>query len=151
NSFNGGPTATALSAWLTTTFPNLYGANAGNNNLTGKTNAQVAAFYLSQFNLPGPNVEAEVLATALSIYATTSSLGGNAGVAYGLAVSDTGLGARSFNVGADGLAVGVANNTVLNVYELLLAVNKQAVNGVPYNDKLLRLQVADLFGALLQA
>src|SRR5262249_13210010 len=50
-SLNGGATATALSAWLAATFPNLYGASAGANNLTGKTNAQVAAFYLSQFNL----------------------------------------------------------------------------------------------------
>jgi fibronectin-binding autotransporter adhesin len=45
NSFNGGPTATALSAWLSSTFPNLYGATAGTNNLTGKTNAQMAAYF----------------------------------------------------------------------------------------------------------
>src|SRR5262249_12995740 len=34
-SFNGGSTATTLSAWLAATFPNLYGASAGANNLTG--------------------------------------------------------------------------------------------------------------------
>jgi probable HAF family extracellular repeat protein len=151
-SFNGGSNSTALSAWLAATFPNLYGAGAGANNLTGKTNAQVAAFYLSQFALSGPKVEAQVLAVALNVYATTSSLGGSAGVAYGFTVSATGLGARSFNVGADGAAFDVANNTTRNVYQLLKAVNKKAVAGVLYNgDALLRQQAADLFDALNSA
>jgi hypothetical protein len=137
---------------LATNFANLYGAGGGANNLTGKTNAQVAAFYLSQFNLGGSRVEAQVLATALSVYATTSSLGGSAGVAYGFSVSATGLGARSFNVGADGAAFGVANNTTRNVYQLLRAVNQQAVAGVLYHgDATLLQQADDLFVALNQA
>jgi CSLREA domain-containing protein len=152
NSFNGGSSATALSAWLASTFPNLYGANAGANNLTGQSNAQVAAFYLSQFDLPGPKAQAEVLAAALNVYATTLSLGGTAAGAYGFTVSATGLGACSFNVGSDGAAFGVANNTVLNVYELLLAVNQRAVHGVLYNgDATLRQEAADLFDALNSA
>src|SRR5262249_38891081 len=76
NSFNGGSPATALSAWLATTFSNMYGSNAGANNLTGQTNAQVAAFYQSLFNNSATKLDAEVLATALNVYATTSSLGG---------------------------------------------------------------------------
>ena len=89
------------------------------------------------------------LGTALNIYATTSSLGGSAAGAYGFTVSATGLGARSFSVGKDGAAFGVANNTTLNVYELLLAVNKTAVKGVLYNgDATLQAQAADLFNAL---
>jgi hypothetical protein len=151
-SFNGGSSSTALADWLATTFPNLYGANAGANNLTGKTNAQVAAFYRTQFDLHGSNVEAAVLATALSVYATTSSLGGTAGQAYGFTVDAYGLGARSFNVGADGAAFGVANDTTLNVYQLLRAVNSRAVNGVLYNgDAVLRQEAADLFDTLNQA
>lgn len=55
NAFNGGPGATALSTWLAMSFPNLYGAGAGANNLTGATNVQVAAFYQSQFALSGPS------------------------------------------------------------------------------------------------
>jgi hypothetical protein len=150
--FNGGPSATALANWLATTFPNLYGANAGSDNLAGKSNAQVAAFYLSQFALPGTKVEAEVLATALSVYASTSSLGGTVGAAYGFSVSATGLGARSYSVGGDGAAFGVANNTVCDVYQLLLAVNQKAVKGVPYGGNAsLRKQAADLFDALNQA
>jgi hypothetical protein len=151
-SFNGGATATALSAWLAATFPNLYGAGAGANNLTGKTNAQVAAFYLSQFALSGSKVQAQVLAVALNVYATTTPLGGNAGAAYGFTVSASGLGARSYNVASDGAAFGVTNNTMCNVYQLLLAVNQNAVNGVPYNGKVtLQKQCADLFSALNQA
>jgi hypothetical protein len=146
NSFNGGSTATALSSWLATNFSNLYGA------LAGQTNAGVAAFYQSQFALPSPTVEAQALATALNVYATTQSLGGAAGQAYGFTVTATGLGADSFNVGADGAAFGVPNKTTLNVYELLQAVNRQAVNGVLYNgDKSLRNEAADLFDALNKA
>ena len=36
-----------LGNWLATTFPNMYGAGA--NNLAGKTNAEVAAFYTTLF------------------------------------------------------------------------------------------------------
>jgi hypothetical protein len=152
NTFNGGSSATALSAWLASTFPNLYGAGAGANNLSGKTNAQVAAFYLRQFGLQGPMVEAQVLAAALNVYATTLSLGGNAAQAYGFTVSAMGLGARSFNVGTDGAAFGVANGTTRNVYQLLLAVNQQAVNGVLYNgNATLRQQATDLIDAVNNA
>jgi hypothetical protein len=54
NSFNRGSASTALANWLAVTFPNLYGAGAGVNNLTGMTNAQVAAFYLNLFGMHGP-------------------------------------------------------------------------------------------------
>jgi hypothetical protein len=128
---NGGPAATALSAWLATTFPNLYGTSAGANNLTGKSNAQVAAFYQAQFAVGG--LGAEVLATALDVYASTASLGGNAAAAVYFPVSATGLGADSVWIGRDGAAFGVANDTILNVYQLLQAVNQRAVNGVPYS------------------
>jgi hypothetical protein len=152
SSFNGGPSATALSAWLAASFPNLYGASAGANDLTGRTNAQVAAFYQAQFNLSAPKAEAQVLATALNVYATTLSLGGTAGQAYGFTVSAAGLGGRTYTVGNDGAAFGVANNTTLNVYQLLVAVNRRAVRGVLYNgDAALQAQAADLLSALIQA
>jgi len=151
-SFNGGPTATALSAWLAASFPNLYGAGAGTNSLAGKTNSQVAGYFQTLFALGGTQVRAQVLAVALDVYATTSSLGGTAGVAYGFAVSATGLGARSYSVGKDGAAFGVANNTTLNVYELLVAVNKRAKSGVLYGgNATLQAQCANLLSALNSA
>jgi hypothetical protein len=146
NAFNGGPDSTALSGWLATAFPNLYGS------LSGASNAEVAAFYQSQFALPGTNVEAEVLATALNVYATTQSLGGTTGQSYGFTVTATGLGADSFNVGTDGAAFAVASNTTRNVYELLKAVDQQSVLGSFYNgDTTLRKEANDLFDALNKA
>ena len=43
---NGGSGATNLATWLATNFPYLYGASAGTNNLTGKTNKDVAALFI---------------------------------------------------------------------------------------------------------
>jgi hypothetical protein len=150
--FNGGPTSTALGNWLAANFPNLYGASARSNCLAGKSNAQVAAYFQTLFALGGNQVQAQVLAVALDVYATTSSLGGNAGTTYGFAVSANGLGARSYSVGQNGAAFGVASNTWLNVYGLLLAVNKKAVNGVLYGgNAALQAQAADLFDAVNQA
>jgi hypothetical protein len=152
NSFNGGSSSTALGNWLAASFPNLYGASAGSNDLIGKSNAQVAAYFQTLFGLGGNQAQAQVLAVALNVYATTSALGGTAGVAYGFTVSAVGLGAYSYSVGKDGAAFGVANNSTLDVYQLLLAVNKKAVNGVLYNGNTsLQAQCADLLGALDQA
>jgi hypothetical protein len=159
DSFNGGPNATVLATWLATMFPNLYGANAGNNNLlnyqnTGKvaTNAQVAAYFQTLFNMGGTQVQAQTLAVALIIDATTSSLGGSAGASYGFTVTAWGLGAYSYNVGSEGAAFRVPNNSTRNVYELLLAVNDQAVNGVLYNGSTtLQSEAADLFNKLNKA
>jgi hypothetical protein len=155
HSFGNTTNGQTLANWLATTFPNLYGPSTGSNNLTNKTNDQVAAYYLTLFNLSGPKVQAQVLAMALNIYATTASLGGNASAAYGFSVSAAGLGAYSFNVGSDGAAFGVANNTTRNVSELLLAVNNQASNGILYNgnpmQSTLQGQAGDLFTSLNQA
>src|SRR5262249_57452780 len=120
--------------------------------LNGARNAFVALYYESLFNQSGANAEAQVMATALNVYATTQSLGGTAGQAYGFTVTVTGLGADSFNVGADGAAFGVANNTTRNVYELLKAVDAQAIDGVVYGGGMtLRNQATDLFTALVKA
>jgi hypothetical protein len=148
-----GPTASGLTLanWLAMTFPRLYGASAGtNNDLTNKSNGDVAAYFLTLFKLSATQVEAQVLAVALNVYATTASLGGTAGVAYGFTVSAAGLGARTYNVGNnDGAAFGVANGTTLNVYELLMAVNNKAVNGVLDNgDPTSQAETANLFNSL---
>jgi hypothetical protein len=131
-SWGGGAADTQLSAWLSSRFPNLYGAKAGSHNLTGLSNAQVAAFDAS---LVGTStaLDAEVLATALNIYATTLSYGGTAGQAYGFTVTSSGLGACAVNVGSNGAPFGVANGTILNVFQLLVDANNAAVGGVLWN------------------
>jgi hypothetical protein len=152
NSFDGGSAATALSNWLAVMFPNLYGVGAGAYNLTGMSNSQVAAFFQTLFSLRGPRFDAEVLAIALDVYSTTESLGGSAASAYGFHVTNHGLGAYSYNVGPSGGAFGVANNTVLNVYQILKAVNRQAVNGILYNgDRTLDLLALPVFEGIATA
>jgi hypothetical protein len=63
---NGG-TGTQLGDWLAATLPNLFGANAGANDLAGKDNGSVAAFFQG---LAGKEhkLESQVLAAALSVY-----------------------------------------------------------------------------------
>jgi hypothetical protein len=123
---------TALGNWLATNFVNLYGANSANN-LAGDTNSQVAAFFMQLYNNPAQKAAAAVLATALNVYATTTSLGGTAAAAYGFTVTDAGLGATSLNVGSYGAAFGVANNSTLTVWNLLTATNALSNTGTLYN------------------
>jgi hypothetical protein len=132
NSFNGG-TGTVLADWLAATLPHMFGVYAGSNDLTGKSNAAVAALFQQDFLLTGVKLDAQVLATALSVYATNATLD-STGVAsqYGFTVSGAGLGAATVNVGSNGDAFGVANNTTMTVIDLLLATDAQAVNGALY-------------------
>jgi hypothetical protein len=151
-SFNGGPGAMALANWLAASFPNIYGTSAGSDNLTGQTNTQVAAFYQKLFGLSGPKLDAQVLATALNVYATTSALGGTAGVAYGFVVTTGGLGASGSNVGSNGSAFGVPNDSTLTVLTILEEANAQAVQGVLYNgNTTLRNQAVTVFNGINSA
>src|SRR5262249_26150173 len=112
---NGGGTSHELGDWLAATFSNLYGANS-NNNLAGKSNADIAALFQQDFLEHGPKLDAQVLATALSVYATNATLDSTQAAAqYGFTVSGYGLGTATFNVGSNGAAFGVANNTSLTV------------------------------------
>lgn len=138
---NGGSTATSLGNWLATTFPNMYGASAGANNLAGKTNAQVATFYKTLFARNAqtafgggpPKVDAQVMATALAVYVTNQNLAGTTATAYGFQITADGVGVRTFNVGANGAAFGVADNSVASILDLLLAVNQRSHNGRLYD------------------
>src|SRR5207249_1633808 len=142
---------TQLGDWLGTTLPNLYGAGA--NKLKGKTNVQVAAYFQSLFVMQGPKVEAEVLATALAVYVTNATLDNtNIGSQYGFQVTSTGLATATWNVGANGDAFGVANNSNQTILDLLLGANAQAVNGKLYNGNSARRTMAiNVFDAINQA
>jgi hypothetical protein len=147
--FNGGIIHTELASWLATNFANLYGSGAGVNDLTGKTNADVSLLFQRIWRSSGDGAEAQVLTTALNIYATTTSLGGAQAVSYGFKISAGGQGSKTFNVRSYGAAVGVANNTTLTVYDMLRAVNSRAVNGVLYGgNKPLTASTKSLFDEL---
>jgi titin len=147
---NGGSCSTQLADWLAATLPNIYGAGAGGRDLTGKTNADVAALFQNDFAQRGPKLEAQVLATALAVYVTNATLDPTQVAAqYGFTVSSDGVGTATVSVGSNGDAFGVANNTTMTVMDLLLASNDQTVNGVLYNgDTNLRSEANNLFSVL---
>ena len=128
-SLNGSPNSTRLGNWLATTFPNLYGANAGENNLAGKTNAQIACLFQKLFNVCGQKLDAQVLAVAFGAYVTDVDLAGTTASRYGFSVTDHGLGAAKYNIGAAGAAFGVANYTTLTVIQILQATDDHAASG----------------------
>ncbi len=142
DSFNGGPNAKNLGNWLATTFPDLYGGPAGPaNNLTGQTNAQVAAYYLTLFSQN--KTAAQVLASALAVYATNSALaGGTMAASYGFTVSTSGTAIATYDVGTT-LSAYSGPTGPTTVYQLLLFVDSQTTGGNiapgPKNQNLLTL------------
>ena len=129
-SFNGGPTSPALADWLAATLPNLYGAGTGPHDVTGLTNAQVAQLVRKLSRARASRPEAQVLATAMDVYATTRSLGGRAARRDGFRVTAVGLGATAVAIGARGAALGVRSQSVLDVDQILAAADERAVDAV---------------------
>jgi hypothetical protein len=127
---NGSSNATTLSAWLVSNYGNIYGSTAGANNLTGKTNSQVASYYQSLASNLSEQLNAATMALALNVYVTNSSLAGTVGTSYGFAVSSTGLGAATVNDGSAGDAFGLDDDIMITISELLYLENQRAVNGV---------------------
>ncbi|HEY7309956.1 MAG TPA: SdrD B-like domain-containing protein [Gemmataceae bacterium] len=150
--FNGG-TGTQLADWLAAALPNMFGANAGSNDLAGQSNAYVAALFQSDFVVKGTKVDAQVLATALSVYATNATLDNTqVATAYGFTVSGDGVGAATVNVGSNGDAFGVANNTTMTVMDLLLATDAQTIDGLLYDgNKTRRNEANAVYSAINEA
>jgi hypothetical protein len=152
---NGGSSSTQLGNWLAATLPNMYGASAGSNNLVGKSNAFIAALFQTDFQQKD-KLDAQVLATALSVYVTNATLDpldptthANAATQHGFTVSGDGVGTATVNVGSDAAAFGVANNTTLRVMDLLFATDAQAVDGVLYNGNVTkRTEANNVYSAL---
>jgi len=131
NSLNGSSNSTALGNWLAASFPNMYGATAGANALAGKSNAYVASYFLQLFSAKGQKLEAQVLAVAFATYVTDSDLaGGIMARGYGFIVNTAGTGIATYNVGANGAAFGVANNTILSIMDILNRINERSRKGV---------------------
>lgn len=122
NCLNGGSTSTALATWLSSNFPNLYG------NLAGKTNADVAAQFTAYKDGSSPKTSAQVMAVALAVYVTNSTLSGgvNCGAKFGFNFSATGTGAKTYNVGPNGTGMGLQNNTSYTIMQLLQQANLKA-------------------------
>ena len=64
------------------------------------------------------------MAAALASYSTSSTLaGGTMAASYGFNVSSSGTGAKTYNVGSNGSAIGLINNKSYTVLQLLQAAN----------------------------
>jgi streptogramin lyase len=150
---NADGSVTSIANWLAATLPNMFGVNAGSNNLTGQSNAYVAALFQQDFLLKGVKLDAQVLATALSVFATNATLDSTAvATQYGFIVSGDGVGTASVNVGSNGDAFGVANNTTMTVMDLLLATDNQAMNGILYGGSVAKRNDANnVYSAVNQA
>ncbi len=127
-SLNGGASSKALANWLATNFPYLYGTHSSNN-LTNQTNTKVAALFMTFFGVSGQKTNAQILAGALASYVTSSSLAGTTAIKYGFNNSPGGTGAKTYNVGSDGTAIGLVNNTSYTVLQLLQQANLDQANG----------------------
>src|SRR6185437_12549029 len=108
----------ALANWLASNSPCMYGS------LAGKPNSAVASLFLTDFGVKGQKTYAQVLAGALAAYFTSTDLGGGSGPAsFGFNQSPGGTGTHLFNVGSEGTAIGLQNNTAYTVFQLLQAAN----------------------------
>src|SRR4051794_11409073 len=93
----------------------------------------------SRVVLEGQKLGAQGVAPPLALFVTDATLDSTgAGTKYGFVIGGDGVGTATFNVGANGSAFGVADNTVMTVMDLLLAADAQAVNGVLYNGNVTR-------------
>jgi hypothetical protein len=152
-------------------------------NLTGMTgdymtNLEVAHFYKDLFKrnsrtAPGgpPKLDAQVLAVAMSTYITRQSLvefdyGNNmvnntlvADVqSFGFVVTVGGVGSTFVNVGDSGAAFDVADDSEVQIIDLLLAVNDWSSNGLLYDlnddgeidetEELYRMMANDVFSRI---
>jgi len=118
----------ALVTWLNTNFGNIFGNTFSDGN-GGDDAAEVANFYKNEFfkkKLTGtPKVDAQFMATALATFFTSSNLsGGSVAASYGFNVTQTGIGTKVVNVGSNGAAFDVSNNTEMTIMSLLLATNR---------------------------
>jgi hypothetical protein len=118
--------SSALGNWLASTYSNLFG------NLNGATGAQVAAYFILAKNNAGSlngSTYALALATALDVWVTTTGLGWNTNATgptkYGFqqGFGGLGLGQVLYDVGSNGAAFGVGNNTYLTVNAILNYLN----------------------------
>ncbi len=144
-SLNGGSRSKNLANWLACTFPDLYGRNSFYN-LAGRTNRDVASYFQSLSSQRGQQTSAAILATALSVYVTDSDLAGTVATSYGFNVSTLGTGAKMFDVGSDGTAIGLSNYTRYEVMTLL-----QQADSLTGCNRFVNSALYDIFNGILTA
>ncbi len=158
-SLNEGSEDTKLGQWLAATLPNMYGANAGDKNMSTWTNSSIAKHYQKKVfrakkaKGTGPaKVDAQVMATAFAVYVTNLNLADSVAASYGFLVTDGGVGIATFNIGTSGLAFDVADYSEISIMDILLATDEQAVDGMLYDlDAVLQSLANEVYSAINEA
>ena len=113
-----------------------------------------------QLGLGGPTkMDAQTMAVALSVYVTNETLAGTIAENFGFLVTANGVGVSTFNVGSNGDAFNVEDDSDLTILDLLLATNSFSMSGVLYDldgdsdavddiETLLRSMANDVFSAI---
>lgn len=65
----------------------------------------------------------------LAVYVTDSGCAGTVATSYGFKVDSLGVGNTTFNIGSNGAAFGVANNSVLSIIDILSRTDAMSAGG----------------------
>jgi hypothetical protein len=132
-SFGGWSGSTCLSTWLAQNYGNLYGSNAGCDNLWGQNNSSVAAFCQSiEAQYGCESLEFQTLSTAIDEYATNWGLGGSIACNWGFSGSGN-IASTYENTSGSCSAFGTSSsNPWATVGSLLSFENSQASCGTLY-------------------
>jgi hypothetical protein len=136
NLCNGNSNCTNLAQWLCTHYPDVFGSGGCislvNSNGSCYTNSQVGQAYK---NCSGTNQQ--FFSTCLSLYCTSTNLAGSGATNWarncGLNVSAEGSCGDNYNVGSNGSACGVSNNSSVPVSELLFGINCSTSPGAGFS------------------
>ncbi len=118
----------ALTAWLLDNFGNIFDQDDFDEH-----GGSVGDFYRDEFfkkKLKGtPKVDAQFMAVAFAVFATSSNLSNGGAADFGFNVTDSGIGTTVVNVGSSGAAFDVDDNTDMTILALLRASDELTVAG----------------------
>jgi hypothetical protein len=122
----------ALAYYIKVTYANVF-TTGGGTTFSGKTNADIATYFttLSNSKTQIDNLRVQILAVALDVWATTTgegwstAAGGSASYGFKQDSFHNGTGTIVINVGNNGTAFNVPNNSWLTVNQLLSLANSR--------------------------
>jgi hypothetical protein len=119
-----------IGAWLASQYPGLFG------NLANATCSDVSAQFRTYFRVSGtPKVYAQIMAGAIASYVTNTAVSGtdpalvSARTKFGFNSSVGGTWNKLYNVGSNGAAIGVPNNSSWTVAQLLNRASTMKASG----------------------
>ena len=118
--------------WLSSTCPNLFGSLSDIDQVIARFGELAVRNRKHAPHGAATKLEALIMATAFSVYATTDSLGDEEADVAGFVVTDDGLGAASFDLGSEAGVFAAAADTLMTVREMLACTDRRARDGKAY-------------------